>query len=123
MLVLFSRGVGDCVDAVDELERVRRRFPTVQTLAVATLGSHDATAETVAARHWTLPVAYDRDRGFSALLGAPACPLVLFVRRDGTVEKRIIGRLRPQALAAAMQELARSAVPPTGTVDSTPPGR
>ncbi|WP_026912890.1 hypothetical protein [Patulibacter minatonensis] len=123
VLVLFSRGVQQCVDAVDLLDRERRRFPTLQTLAVATLGQHDATAETAASRRWTLPVAYDRDRGFSALLGAPACPLVLFVRRDGTVEKRIIGRLSTDALVRAMRGLARSAAPPTTTVDATPPGR
>ncbi|MEV4420508.1 hypothetical protein AB0L40_11105 [Patulibacter sp. NPDC049589] len=123
VLVLFSRGVAQCVDAVDELERARRRFPSLQTLAVATLGQHDDTAETVRARGWTLPVAYDRDRGLSALLGAPACPLVLFVRQDGTVAQRIIGRLRPEALVRGMEDLARAAAPPATTVDSTPSGR
>jgi hypothetical protein len=123
VLVLFSRGVGRCVDAVDRIDRERRRFPALRALAVAVGGGHDATAETVATRHWSLPVAYDRDQGLAALLGAPACPLVLFVRPDGTVQKRIIGRLDTDDLASAMRALTLPVAAPTTTVDSTPPGR
>lgn len=135
VLVLFSRGVDACVRAVDELEVVRRRHPGLQTLAVSLLGRHDTTGETARGRGWTLPVAYDRDGALGQVLGAPACPLVLFVRRDGTVRQRIIGTLDAGALERGVGRLLASRPPgasttpadstasPATTVDSTPPGR
>jgi hypothetical protein len=124
VLVIFSRGIDACVSAVDELDRVRGRYPGLQTLAVATLGRHGPTAETVASRRWTLPVAYDRDAGLSTLLGAPACPLVLFVRQDGTIAQRIIGEVSTAALTRGIDALLRPATPGTTTaVDGAAPGR
>jgi hypothetical protein len=113
VVMLFSRGLDACVRAVDDLDAERRRFPRVQTLAVSLLGRHDSTAETVRDRRWTLPVVYDRDGGLASVLGAPACPLVLFVRQDGTVAQRIIGDLEPGELARGMEALTRPV--PTAT--------
>lgn len=135
VLVVFSRGVDSCVRAIDDLDAARRRHPGLQTLAVSLLGSHDTTGETARARRWTLPVVYDHDGALGQALGAPACPLVLFVRRDGTVAQRIIGDLDPGALEAGIRRLLAPATPgasttstgpaspPATTVDSTPPGR
>lgn len=124
VLVIFSRGIDACVSAVDELDRIRGRYPRLQTLAVATLGRHGPTSDTVLARRWTLPVAYDRDAGLSTLLGAPACPLVLFVRQDGSIAQRIIGDVDTAALTRGVEGLLRPPTPATSTaVDVTPPGR
>jgi hypothetical protein len=123
VLVLYSGGVADCVAAVDELDRLRPRFPRLQTLAVATLGEHDAVAATVRARRWSVPTVYDADGGLTSLLGAPACPLVLFVRPDGTVAQRIIGRLPAGALERGMRRLQADRGSGTRTVDGPPPGR
>jgi len=123
VLVIFSRGIDECVQAVDRVDAERRRFPGVQTLAVSLLGRHDTTGETARARGWTLPVVYDRDGALASVLGAPACPLVLFVGRDGTVRRRIIGQLDPAALTSGFRLLAQPPVGAGTTVDATPPGR
>lgn len=123
VVVVFSRGVASCVEAVDAVDVERRRFPRLQALAVSLLGRHDTTGETVRDRRWTLPVVYDRDGALGSVLGVPACPLVLFVRPDGTVERRIIGDLDRAELVAAMRRLVAPPVPAGTTVDVTPPGR
>jgi hypothetical protein len=122
VVVVFSRGVGSCVEAVDAVDAERRRFPGLQALAVSLLGRHDTTGETARDRRWTLPVVYDRDGALGSVLGVPACPLVLFVRPDGTVDRRIIGSLDRAELVAAMRRLVAPA-PGATTVDSAPPGR
>lgn len=135
VLVVFSRGVDSCVRAIDELDAARRRHPGLQALAVSLLGDHGSTGETARDRRWTLPVAYDHDGALGQALGAPACPLVLFVARDGTVRQRIIGSLDPAALEAGIRRLLApatpaapatstvSAAPTATTVDATAPGR
>jgi hypothetical protein len=123
VLVLFSRGIGACVGAVDELDRLRRRYPAVQALAVSLLGRWDSTRETARERRWTLPVVYDRDGALAQALGAPACPLVLFVRRDGTVQERVIGRLEPGRLERGIRDLLRPRSGTGTTVDPAPPAR
>lgn len=123
VVVVFSRGVDSCVRAVDLVDAERRRFPGLQALAVSLLGRHDSTGETARDRRWTLPVVYDRDGALGSVLGVPACPLVLFVRRDGTVDRRIIGDLDRAELVAAMRRLTTPPAPAGTTVDATSPGR
>jgi hypothetical protein len=127
VLMMFATGVDECVRAVDDLDRLRASYPAVRTLAVAIGGEHDKTATAVRDRRWTLPVAYDRDGGLSARLGAPACPFVLFVAADGTVRQRLFGGVTADELARATRELAdeHARRGPTGTTPKTPsaPGR
>ena len=123
VVVLFSRGIDACVGAVDLLDAARARYPGIGTLAVSLLGRHDSTGETARDRRWTLPVVYDRDGALASVLGAPACPLVLFVRPDGTVQQRIIGGLDRAELDRGIRALL---TPPAGgstTVDAAPAGR
>ncbi|WP_320672616.1 hypothetical protein [Patulibacter defluvii] len=117
VLVLFTHGMDQCVRTVDEVDRLRRRWPQVATLAVAFGGEHDGTAELVRQRRWTLPVAYDRDGGLGARLGMPVCPFVLFVGRDGRVAAREIGAIAPDALE---RQMARLAAPPRRPAPATP---
>ncbi len=127
VLMMFGNGIDECVRAVDDLNRLRTRYPGLQTLAVAIGGDHAKTRETVRNRRWTLPVAYDRDGGLSSRLGAPACPFVLFVAPDGTVELRLFGSVSADELDQAMRDLAADAArsAPTATTPGTPsaPGR
>lgn len=123
VVVVFSRGVDSCVRAVDLVDAERRRFPGLQALGVSLLGRHDTTGETARDRRWTLPVVYDRDGALGSVLGVPACPLVLFVRRDGTVDRRIIGDLDRAELVTAMRRLVAPPAPSGSTVDSAPAGR
>lgn len=128
VLAMFAGGIDACVSSVDDLDRLRARYPRVQTLAVAIGGQHDKTARIVRDRRWTLPVAYDRDGGLSSRLGAPSCPFVLFVAPDGTVRERLFGgEYTQQQLEAGMRDLAAEARRATSTTPSprTPsaPGR
>lgn len=119
VLAMFSSGVGECVGTVDEIDRLRARFPRIQTLAVAIGGEHGSTAKTVRARRWRLPVAYDRDGALSSRLGVAVCPFVLFVESDGRIAERLIGTPAPGALARGMAALAAPA--PTGDAGSPTP--
>lgn len=128
VLMMFGTGVDSCVAAVDDLNRLRGRYPDVQTLAVAIGGEHGKTATAARNRRWTLPVGYDRDGGLSSRLGAPACPFVLFVASDGTVRDRLFGgEFTTERLDRGMRELAAEAgkSAPTTTSPRTPsaPGR
>lgn len=128
VLMMFGTGIDTCVTAVDDLNRLRARYPQVQTLAVAIGGEHDKTAEAVRNRRWKLPVGYDRDGGLSSRLGAPSCPFVLFVAADGTVRERLFGsKFSAERLDQGMRDLAAEARRSTSTTPSprTPsaPGR
>lgn len=98
VLMMFSRRVAECVQAVDTLEALRPGSSRLQTLAVAIGGHHDDTTAAKRSRGWRLPVAYDADGALASRLGAAVCPLVLFVGRDGIVQDRIVGQVTPAAL-------------------------
>lgn len=128
VLMMFAGGIDACVSSVDDLNRLRARYPQVQTLAVAIGGEHDKTAKIVRDRRWTLPVAYDRDGGLSSRLGSPSCPFVLFVAPDGTVRERLFGgEYTQEQLEVGMRDLATETRRATSTVPTprTPsaPGR
>ncbi|MDO9408707.1 hypothetical protein [Patulibacter sp.] len=123
VVVLFSRGIDSCVGAVDLLDSARTRYPGLGALAVSLLGRHDSTGETARDRRWTLPVVYDRDGALASVLGAPACPLVLFVRPDGTVQQRIIGSLDRAELDRGIRALLAPRPGAATTVDAAPAGR
>lgn len=124
VLAMFGLGVDECVTTVDDLDRVRGRYPGVQALAVAIGGDHAKTATAVRNRRWSLPVAYDRDGGLSSRLGAPACPFLLFVGADGVVRERLFGSADGAAIDAATSRLAataeRGATAPASTAASDP---
>lgn len=119
VLVVFSRGVDPCLRAVDDVAALRRDLPGLGTLAVATNAEHDEAADVVRARGWRLPVVYDRDGALATRLGAAVCPLVLFVRRDGSVADRIVGDVRAADLRVRAERLLRAR--PAGP-GSTAPG-
>lgn len=120
VLMMFGTGVDTCVTAVDDLDRLRPRYPQVQTIAIAIGGDHGKTAAAVRNRRWKLPVAYDRDGGLSSRLGAPSCPFVLFVEADGTVRERLFGsKYSAERLDQGMRDLAAEVRPSPST--TTPP--
>ncbi|MDX8153099.1 hypothetical protein SK069_15980 [Patulibacter brassicae] len=123
VLVLYSQGIDQCVRAVDALDRLRAREPSVSTLAVAVLGEHGETARTARDRRWALPVVYDHDGALSTRLGVPACPFVVTVRRDGTVLERLVGGLSSARLAAAVRRLVSDDRAPRRTTTAPTPGR
>jgi hypothetical protein len=123
VLVVFSRGLQSCLRTVDDVDRAARGRPGLAALAVETRGEHDETARTVRARGWALTTVYDADGALSSRLGAAVCPLVLFVRRDGTVVDRLIGEdATGAAIRARTARLVRAATTPAGAARA-PAGR
>jgi hypothetical protein len=93
VLTFFVIGSGECEAQVDALQQLSTRFRpgSVQFAAVAVHASHSATAALIRSRHWTIPVAYDRDGSVGGLYGVAVCPMVELAYRGGTVEDRLIG--------------------------------
>lgn len=107
VLALFVPGSGDCEHQVDTLQAVSGQFPAIQFAAVAVLAGHSRAASLVRSRHWTIPVAYDKDGAVGQVYGVAICPLVEIARPGGTVVDRLIGNhwLAPAALAAQVRRL------------------
>jgi peroxiredoxin len=111
VLAFFSTSSKGCVQEVDALQRVASELPAgrVQFAAVAIRASHRGTAALVRSRHWTIPVAYDRDGAVGSLYDVEICPLVELARTGGIVADRLIGNhwSSPSALAARVRSLLR----------------
>jgi hypothetical protein len=105
------------------VERVRRALPGLTALAVATNGTHDETAKTARARGWGLITAYDVDGALASRLGAAVCPLVLFVRRDGSVADRLVGDVDEAAVRERAARLLKPRPSGTTTGSAAPAGR
>ena len=111
VLAFFVTGSDACKRQIDTLQAVSREFQPsqVQFAAVAVDASHSATAALVRSRHWTIPVAYDRDGAVGTLYGVEICPLIELSTRGGTIADRLIGEhwLSTGALAGRVQALLR----------------
>jgi peroxiredoxin len=101
VLSLFVLGGGDCERQVGALQTLSHRFAGtgVRFMAVALNASHAATAKTVRAHRWTIPVAYDEDGRVGEQYGVVACPMVELARRGGIVAERLIGNRWDSAAA------------------------
>ena len=108
VLGFFVTGSGSCEHLVDTMQAIAPRFAGVQFAAVAVRTGPAAAAKLVHRRHWTIPVAYDRDGGVGETDGVVVCPIVELVARGGTVAQRLIGKhwTQPAALAAQVRALA-----------------
>ncbi len=115
----FVVGSSACERQVDALQALARRFPpsAVQFAAVAIHAGRTATARLVRARHWTIPVAEDRDGSVGGLYGVAICPMAELAYRGGIVRDRLIGDQwqtssalypRVRALVAAQRRRAGS---------------
>ena len=111
VLAFFIAGAKPCTQEVDAMQALSGRFPTVQFAAVAVDSSHAATAQSVRANRWTIPVAYDADGAVGLQYGAAVCPLVELAYRGGIVQDRLIGEhwAQPAALAARVRALLATA--------------
>lgn len=110
VLSFFVAGASQCERQVDALQALAPRFPAVQFAAVAVNAGHAQTAAIVRRRHWTIPVAYDRDGTVQSLYDVVACPMVEMAARGGLVRSRLIGDRwqSPAALAPYVRALARA---------------
>ncbi len=114
VLAFFVTASSSCERQVDALQTLSRRFPAaeVQFAAVAIDAGHAEIAHLARARHWTIPVAYDRDGSVGALYGVVVCPMVELARRGGIVDQRLIGGHWQTAAALAPRVQALLAAGP-----------
>jgi peroxiredoxin len=109
VLGFFVTDAGPCERAVDAMQAVSATFTRagVQFAAVAVRADRRAAAAAVRRRHWSIPVAYDRDGAVGQSYGVEACPLLELVRRGGVVAQRLIGKhwTSPAALSGQVRRL------------------
>jgi len=96
-----------CERQVDVLQRVRRRFPTVQFAAVSVRGDRDDLRRTISKRGWTLPVAHDTNGAVSNAYSVAICPTITFARQGGRVTETSLDLLDEAALTRRIQALVR----------------
>lgn len=92
-IVFFATASGGCVEQVDIAERMRRRFPAVEFVAVSLGGERGKTRELQRRRGWGMPVAYDLAGILGTRYGVAVCPHVTFVREGGRVAGTDVGDL------------------------------
>lgn len=95
-----------CTGALDQLERLRPRFPGVAMAAVAVRGDRDDIRRLARERGWDLPVAYDRDGVLANLYGVAVCPHLVLARRGGEVDRTLVGTVTDAELARRLEALA-----------------
>ena len=95
VLAIFPTAAGRCRAVLDQMARMKGRFPRVRFVAVGSRGDRDDLRG-----NWGFPVGWDRDARLLALYGAVDCPQVTFANRGGEV----VGSV-PRGLSDA--ELAR----------------
>jgi hypothetical protein len=109
VLAFFVTGSGGCVDEVNALQTLSRRFSSqgVQFAAVAVRASHADARAAVRAHHWSVPVGYDADGRVGDTYGVEVCPIVELARKGGRVEQRLIGEHwnDPRALVGPVKKL------------------
>jgi hypothetical protein len=94
-----------CVDEVDVLQRLQRRFRDVQFAVVAIRGDRDDVRRLVRRHGWTLPVAYDRDGAVSNAYAIAVCPTITFARRGGAVTHTSLGKVDEADVERQLQAL------------------
>ncbi len=108
VLAFFVTGAAPCVNEVNTLQQVSRRFRSIQFAAVAVNAGRRTTANLVRRHGWTIPVAYDLTGAIGQVYGVVVCPLIELVRSDGIVQQRLIGYpwTNPARLTARVAQLA-----------------
>jgi hypothetical protein len=105
VLGFFVARSARCMQTIDELDRLRSRYPRVRFAAVAILGKRADASADVRQRGWTLPVGWDEDGAVVNAYAVSGCPYVTFAHRGGAVSETLLGRQSPAALDRAVRAL------------------
>jgi hypothetical protein len=104
----FSEG-GDCVNQQDVVNRVYRRYRgRVGFLSLDVRDDRGTVRGLIRARHWRMPVGYDRDGAVAALYRVGGCPTFAYVYPGGILQSASIGNLDAGALSAHLNRLLRA---------------
>ena len=106
VLAFIATSGDECASELDELDRLRPRFPGVQFAAVAVLGDRGDRRELVRDHGWGFPVAWDRDGAVSNIYGVAGCPtIVLASWPQGRIRRTLLGRTGEARLSTELQRL------------------
>jgi hypothetical protein len=105
VIAFFAEPVARCVDQVEMLDGLQRRFSDVQFAAVAIRGDRDDLRRLVSDRDWGLPVGHDRDGAVANVYAVAVCPQITFVRRGGEVTGTAFGTQDEAELVERIEEL------------------
>jgi hypothetical protein len=104
----FSMG-GDCVDQQDVVSQVYERYRgRVNFLSLDVRDDRGTVRELIRARHWKMPVGYDRDGAVAGLYRVGGCPTFAYVYPGGILQSASIGNLDAGALSAHIDRLLRA---------------
>jgi hypothetical protein len=110
VLVIWSTKCGKtCADQVEIAERVSKRYPKVNFLALEFAGSIEETRKLVAKRGWKIPVAIDQDGAVAAMYNIALPPAVFFILPGGAVQHVATGRLEKRYMLEDTDRLVRVA--------------
>jgi AhpC/TSA family len=101
----FKRGCGTCRPQLDTVERVRRRFPQVNFVAVDVVDSKENARDEVLEHGWRFPMALDRDGAVSQIYGIGGGPTLVFAYRDGITAYVQLGDLDDRELEQRTRRL------------------
>lgn len=105
VLAFFVTDSLPCLREVDALQTLSGS-PAGRGLRFAAVAVHADRRSTLALvhrRHWTIPIAYDKDGAIGELYGIQVCPIVEMAGANGIVVRRLIGERWNRASALAPQ--------------------
>jgi hypothetical protein len=102
VLALFPTDAGRCRAVLDQLERIRPRFPQVRFVAVGSTGDR----ERLKGRE-PLLVGWDKDRAVASIYGLVGCPQVTFAKKGGRVVDTVRRSIGDGAFAGKIRETLR----------------
>jgi hypothetical protein len=99
-----TRGA-NCLPGLDRLQQVRASFPQVSFAGILIRMGLAQSAQTVRARGWHFPVAFDRDGQLTNVFGIGVCPATVFAKKGGRVVATRLGTLTDAQLRAEIRRI------------------
>lgn len=104
MAFMFTR-FANCAPALDQIDRMRPRYPDVNFAGVIVKEPKKKAAALVRKHGWGFPVAVDRDGQVSNIYGIGGCPTTIFARAGGKVRETKLGTITDGQLRAAIKAI------------------
>jgi hypothetical protein len=108
LVAWFSKCGGHCEPVLDEVERIRRRFPGVAFVGVDIRDSLDGARKVVTENGWGFPMAVDRDGAVGLLYSVGVGPTTFFAYRGGVLAEKALGELSEEELTQRVRSLVRA---------------
>jgi hypothetical protein len=99
LVITFIAPTAECEAFLDRVDRLARRFPGINFLAVLSAADEEKGAEILAEHDWRQPVALDRNGAILSLYRVSFCPTVVYAREGGIVRTTTTDQLSDAELA------------------------